>query len=86
MFAFSLRFSIGRSLVLFSFQGDNIFGHFGYGGQAGFADPGHHLGWAYLTNHPTIFHDADDWKYLELVDAMYSTVVEMEAVDRPKSS
>lgn len=82
-----LNLTLGRGTVIKeSKTGDNIFGHFGYGGQAGFADPEHRLGWAYLTNHPSIYHDADDWKYLELVDAMYSTVLEMEAVDRPRMS
>ncbi len=55
-----------------------MFGAPGAGGQMGYADPEHHLGWAYLTNYQSIYAIGDDPRYLALESAMYECVVNIE--------
>lgn len=62
----------------YCFQGKNIFGHWGFGGQVGMADPRHSLGWAYVTNYYSIFAFGDDPLYLQLIAAVYETIFELE--------
>lgn len=80
-----MNITYGRgSVIMKSVDGHNIFGHPGYGGQAAFADPSHRLGWSYVTNYPSIYINVDDDRYLELVQVMYETVLEIERRERPK--
>lgn len=52
-------------------KGQVTFGHTGHGGQVGLADPSNQLGYAYLTNHITMYGMGDDPRYLDLEKALY---------------
>jgi CubicO group peptidase (beta-lactamase class C family) len=60
------------------FQIDNLltakgaFGHSGWGGSYGFADPNERLGFAYVTNRMLGFDDGIDLRRKALVDAVYA--------------
>lgn len=56
------------------FQGGVMFGTPGYGGQMGFADDKHKLGWAYITNYLNPAAFIDDPAYIILERAMYQAV------------
>ena len=53
-----------------------VFGTPGYGGQMGYGDLKYHLGWGYLTNHHMMSIEGD--VYMELWNAMYDTVFQLE--------
>ncbi|XP_005109262.2 beta-lactamase domain-containing protein 2 [Aplysia californica] len=51
--------------------GQTIFGHRGYGGQNGYADPTHGVGVSYVTNFNSIYSDCDDPRATDLLQALY---------------
>ena len=51
----------------------------GAGGQMIFADPSHKVGWAYFTNHMSLFAIGDDPRYLALEAAVYECIKEVES-------
>ncbi len=69
------RFGLGFQLTQPSRplgRGDGTFGHYGYGGSIGFADPANEIAFGYLRNKP-----GDRWRTphtLALVDALYDTL------------
>jgi CubicO group peptidase (beta-lactamase class C family) len=54
--------------------GAGHFGHGGWGGALGFADPGHCVGFAYVTNHMTGAPDGVDPRRKRLIDAVYDAL------------
>jgi len=66
---FGLGFQLSQPTRLIG-RSPNAFGHFGYGGSLGFADPDAKLAFGYLMNHP-----GDRWhnpRTLRLIEAIYS--------------
>lgn len=55
-----------------------MFGSPGSGGQMGYCDPDNKLGWAYLTNHQSVFAIGDDPRYMAIETAIYSTLRELQ--------
>ncbi len=55
-----------------------MFGHPGAGGQMAYADPESELGWAYLTNHMSAYGFGDYIRYLELEEAVYKALGQMQ--------
>ncbi len=51
-----------------------MFGHPGAGGQMTYSDPKAGLGWAYLTNHMSVYGAGDYPHYLDLETAMYTAL------------
>ena len=66
------------TIIFVLFQGGVMFGAPGAGGQMGYADADHHIGWAYLTNFHSIYAIGDDPKYLALERAIYECVQDIE--------
>ncbi|ELU10516.1 hypothetical protein CAPTEDRAFT_156512 [Capitella teleta] len=58
-------------------EGGFLFGAPGHGGQVAYADPEFHLGWAHVTNHPSVFAMGDDPKYLRLEKAIYECAMKI---------
>lgn len=65
--AFAAGFQIDNPLT-----GKGAFGHSGWGGSYGFADPAARLGFAYVTNRMLGFDDGIDLRRKALVDAVYA--------------
>lgn len=68
---FGLGFQLSQATRRIGGGGD-CFGHFGYGGSLGFADPDAELAFAYLTNRP-----GDRWhnpRTVSLVEAVYAAL------------
>jgi CubicO group peptidase (beta-lactamase class C family) len=65
--AFAAGFQIDNVLT-----GKGAFGHSGWGGSFGFADPAAKLGFAYVTNRMLGFDDGIDLRRKALVDAVYA--------------
>ena len=55
-----------------------MFGTSGFGGQAGYGDLEHNLGFAYLTNNLCQYELGDNPRFLRLQKAMYECVFEIE--------
>ena len=55
-----------------------MFGTMGYGGQMGFGDMKHQLGFAFLTNYLG-YHLIEDPRYVVLKEAMYQVVRDIKA-------
>ena len=65
--AFAAGFQIDNPLT-----GKGSFGHSGWGGSYGFADPEAKLGFAYVTNRMLGFDDGIDLRRKSLIDAVYA--------------
>jgi CubicO group peptidase (beta-lactamase class C family) len=65
--AFAAGFQIEGPLT-----GKGAFGHSGWGGSYGFADPAARLGFAYVTNRMLGFDDGIDVRRKALIDAVYA--------------
>ena len=55
-----------------------MFGTSGFGGQSGYGDLEHKLGFAYLTNHLCQYSLGDNPRFLRLQKAMYECAMEIE--------
>ena len=56
-----------------------MFGTPGFGGQVGYGDTDHALGWGYVTNYCDLTAgQADDHRYLVLQTAIYNSVISLE--------
>jgi CubicO group peptidase (beta-lactamase class C family) len=67
--AFAAGFQIDNPLT-----GKDSFGHSGWGGSYGFADPEAKLGFAYVTNRMLGFDDGIDLRRKSLIDAVYASL------------
>ena len=59
-----------------------MFGTPGYGGQIGYGDLEHNLGFAYLTNNLCFYEIGDNPRFLKLEKAMYECVLEIEKTSK----
>ena len=55
-----------------------MFGTPGFGGQSGYGDLEHNLGFAYLTNNLCQYHTGDNPRFLKLQKAMYECAMEID--------
>lgn len=66
---------ISHILILFSLlQGEDIYGHPGYGGQMAFSDVKNAVGMAYLTNDLSVYGLGNDPKFLNLQTEFYKVI------------
>lgn len=54
-----------------SLQGDDVFGHPGFGGQMSYVDRKNKVGLAYITNHFSLFSLGDDHRFRAIEEVFY---------------